>query len=206
MRGPATVIATMLVVAATGGAAGEERVPDRLLQPVAAVRPDQGLFNEAILLYSNVARRAHGRAPLRPDVGLSRAAAGHAANMVRLRTHDHDLPVRGQANLPQRLHRQSTEFRLAAENIAKDKLYRLLGRPISTRSEGCRFTYGDTGEVVPAHSYASLAKQVVARWLKSPRHRASLLSSKFRRVGAGVGVDPKGAACGDVYVVQDFAD
>lgn len=204
MRWSGWMAAAGLFLAAASAAA--EAVPDRLRQPIAVDRPDQALFGEAVLRYSNAARRAHGRPPLRADIGLSRAAAGHAANMARLRTHDHDLPVRGQANLSQRLHRQSTSFRLAAENIAMDKVYRLLGRPISTRSTGCRFTYGDTGEPVPPHTYASLAEQVVARWLKSPKHRASLLSPSYRRLGAGIGVDPSGPACGDFYLVQDFAD
>ncbi len=202
------VVAGILVSGAAAGAgdAGPGRVPERLGRPISVDRPDQALFDEAVRLYSNAARRAHGRAPLRADIGLSRAASGHAANMARLRTHSHELPVRGQAKLSQRLHRQSTGFRMAAENIAMDKVYRLLGRPISVKSDGCRFTYGDTGQPVPIHSYASLAEQVVARWLKSPKHRASLLSSSYRRIGAGIGVDPKGAACGDVYLVQDFAD
>lgn len=205
------VLATLLLSAAGAGGAGasgaaEERVPGRLQQPISVSRPDQALFNEAVLLYSNAVRRDHGRAPLRPDIGLSRAASGHAANMARLRTHSHELPVRGQAKLSQRLYRQSTAFTLAAENIAMDKVYRLLGRPISTKSAGCSFTYGDTGETVPIHTYSSLAREVVARWLKSPKHRASLLSSSYRRLGAGIGVDPKGPACGDVYLVQDFAD
>jgi uncharacterized protein YkwD len=116
------------------------------------------------------------------------------------------LAVRGQADLSQRMHRQSLDFRNAAENIAMDKVYRLLGRPISMASQGCRFTYDDTKQPVPIHTYASLAKQVVARWLASPGHRASLLSPAYRRLGAGLGVDPSGPACGDLYLVQDFAD
>ena len=43
-------------------------------------------------------------------------------------------------------------------------------------------------------------------WLASPKHRASLLSKGFQRLGAGLGVDPKGPACGDFYLVQNFAD
>ncbi|HET9070002.1 MAG TPA: CAP domain-containing protein, partial [Amaricoccus sp.] len=83
---------------------------------------------------------------------------------------------------------------------------RLLGRPISTVHRGCSFTYGDTREPVPRHTYASLAKATVARWLASPKHRASLLSGSFQRLGAGVAADPKGPACGDFYLVQTFAD
>ena len=59
---------------------------------------------------------------------------------------------------------------------------------------------------MPIHTYASLAEQVVARWLASPGHRASLLSRRFARIGAGVGVDPAAPACGDLYLVQTFAD
>jgi uncharacterized protein YkwD len=194
------------LAAGTAVAGGAERVPRHLEQPISVEAPDQTLFNEAVLIFSYAVRRQHGRAPLRPDPGLSRAASGHAANMARLRTHSHELKVRGQANLSQRMRRQSLDFRQAAENIAMDKLYRLLGRPISLKSQGCRFTYDDTKQPVPIHTYASLAEQVVARWLASPKHRESLLSPAYRRLGAGIGVDPAGPACGDLYLVQDFAD
>lgn len=191
---------------ATGGSAFAMDARARLNQPVAIEKPDQALFAAAVLFYSNEVRRQHGRAALRPDPGLTRAAADHARNMARLRTHSHVLPVRGQADLSQRMHRQSLEFRKAAENIAMDKIYRLLGRPIAMTHQGCNFTYGDTREPVPPHTYASLAEEVVARWMASPKHRASLLSAAFERLGAGVGVDPRGAACGDFYLVQNFAD
>jgi uncharacterized protein YkwD len=205
MRVPLRLLVMGLAMLAPAAVAADP-VPARLNQPIAIDGPDQTLFNEAVLIFSNAVRRAHGQAPLRADPGLSRAAAGHALNMARLRTHSHELPVRGQGKLAQRMHRQSLEFRQAAENIAKDKVYRLLGRPISMKSDGCRFTYDDTKQPVPIHTYASLAEQAVARWLASPKHRASLLSPTYRRLGAGVGVDPDGSACGDLYLVQDFAD
>ena len=207
MRRILFVLAGGLAIALAGagnGAAGS--LADRLHRPISLDRPDQTLFNEAVLHFSNAARRQHGRAPLSPDPSLSRAASTHAANMARLRTHSHVLKVRGQASLSQRMHGQSLKFRMAAENIAMDKVYRLLGRPISVGSEGCRFTYADTRQPVPIHTYASLAEQAVARWLASPKHRDSLLSPTYRRLGAGLGVDPHGAACGDLYLVQDFAD
>ena len=209
MRQLARLLALALALPLLGagaGLAGTDQLPRAFHQPISVERPDQALFNAAVLYYSNAVRAAHGRAPLRPDAGLSRAAAEHAINMARLRIHSHELPVRGQAKLAQRMHRQSLKFRQGAENIAKDKLFRLLGRPISMSSRGCQFTYADTRQAVPIHTYASLAEQVVARWLASPGHRASLLSRSYRRLGAGVGVDPHGPACGDLYLVQDFAD
>lgn len=205
MRGALRLLAAGFVFLAAGSAHGMD-VRARLNQPVALDRPDQALFAEAVLMFSNEVRRQNGRPALRADPALSRAAADHARNMARLRTHSHLLPVRGQHDLSQRMHRQSLKFRTAGENIAMDKVYRLLGRPISIAHDGCRFTYDDTKQPVPMHSYASLAEEVVARWLASPKHRASLLSKGFQRLGAGLGVDPKGPACGDFYLVQNFAD
>jgi uncharacterized protein YkwD len=204
VRRAVAVAATLCAAAAAQ--ADPARVPQRLHAPIAVSGPNQALFSEAVLIYSNAVRSQHGRAPLRLDPGLERAAAEHAMNMARLRTHSHELPVRGQRKLGQRIKRQSLTYRQAAENIAMDKVYRLLGRPISMSSRGCDFRYGDTMQPVPIHTYASLAEQVVSRWLASPKHRASLLSPTYRRLGAGVGVDPAGAACGDLYLVQDFAD
>ena len=205
MRSILYLFAVLLAILPIGHVQAMDRVPTRLNQPISE-RPDQRLFDEAVLHFSNLARRQHGRPPLAPDPRLAAAAAEHARNMARLRTHSHELPVRGQAKLKQRMARQSVSYRLAAENIAMDKVYRLLGRPISMSSRGCNFTYDDTRTPVPIHTYASLAEQVVARWLASPKHRASLLSPKFVRLGSGVGVDPGGPACGDLYLVQDFAD
>lgn len=201
--GRACAIALIATIAA--GAAGAQQLPNRMYQPISE-RLDQALFAEAVLIYSNAARRQAGRPPLALDPRLTQAAADHARNMAKLRTHAHVLPVRGQKDLKQRMKRNSVAFRAAAENIAMDKVYRLLSRPISMSSRGCNFVYGDTREPVPVHTYASLAQSVVNRWLASPKHRSSLLSSKFTRLGSGVGIDPGGPACGDLYLAQTFAD
>lgn len=203
------ILAVLIVLAAVAGpgrALDPGQVPSRLNQPISPAGIDPALFNEAVLLFSNAARRQHGRAPLTVDPALAQAATDHARNMARLRTHSHELPVRGQARLKQRMKRQSVSYRMAAENIAMDKVYRLLGRPIALKHQGCTFFYSDTNQAVPIHTYASLAHQAVSRWLASPKHRESLLSRRFVRLGSGAGVDPGGTACGDVYLVQNLAD
>lgn len=199
------LVALALLPAQTGSA-GEPRLPERFHRAIVDGPLDLALFDAAVTAYANAERRAHGRAALRSDPKLVRAAAGHAHNMAQLRTHAHRLPVAGEGRLVQRMDRNGVRFRTAAENIGMEKVLRLLGRPIATRSEGCRFTYADTGEPVPVHTYASLARSAVARWMASPGHRASLLSPAFRRIGSGVALDPRGSACGDVYLVQNFAD
>ena len=206
MRQALRALALLCVALAGTEAAAAEKVPSRLNQPISPDGIDQKLFDEAVLIYSNAARRGRGLAPLSRDAKLARVASDQARNMAKLRMHSHALPIKGQSGFKERLDRQSLSYRNAGENIAMNKVYRLVGRPISTKMSGCSFTYGDTNQPVPIHTYATLAQDVVAKWLSSPKHRASLLSPGFRRLGSGVGVDPKGVACGDVYLVQDFAD
>ena len=194
------------ILLAPAGLRASEALPSGWATPVAPGAPDPWLFAEAVRFFSNAARRTQGLAPLAEDPALTGAATAHARNMARLQTHSHVLPVPGQRTLRERLHREGVTFRRAGENIARDKIFQLLGRPISMDSEGCAFRYGDTGEPVPIHTYGSLAQQTVARWLASPKHRASLLSPRFHRIGSGLGVDPSGPACGDFYLVQTFAD
>jgi uncharacterized protein YkwD len=222
MRLPWALVAASLALAAcahtTGGAGGalaarsavsledDPTLPSRFHKPVSAAALDAGLFDEAVLVYVNRTRAAAGRPPLKLDGRLHRAAQGHAANMAHLRMHSHRLPVEGQGRLVHRMDRQGVRYRVAGENIAMEKLYRLAGRPISLRAEGCRFTYADTRETVPLHTYATLAQAAVARWMASPKHRESMLRKDFQRIGSGLGVDTAGPACGDVYLVQNFAD
>jgi uncharacterized protein YkwD len=61
--------------------------------------------------------------------------------------------------------------------------------------------YGQTlGENV-AYNYAS-AEKVTQSWLRSPGHRANILSASFRRIGIGCVID----AAGKYWWVQDFGD
>lgn len=194
------------VATAPAGATDPARLGKKFYEPINAGPFDLARFDEAVAVYSNAARREFGRPPLKRDAKLLRAAAAHAHNMAQLQTHSHRLPVAGEGRLVQRMDRNGVRYRTAGENIGMEKVLRLLGRPIAIRADGCAFTYADTGGSVPVHTYASLAQSAVARWMASPKHRASLLSTTFKRIGSSAALDPKGPACGDVYLVQDFAD
>ncbi len=185
--------------------AEDRRLPARFDAPITPGGPDAALFQEAVLYFVNAERRRNGRSPLEGDPRLARAAADHAANMARHRAMTHKLADPKVGKLSQRLATNGVTFRRAGENIGMEKTYRLLGRPISTRASGCAFTYADTGARVPAHSHASLADSAVARWMASSGHRRNILEARFRRMGAGAAIDPRGAACGDVYLAQTFA-
>jgi uncharacterized protein YkwD len=62
-----------------------------------------------------------------------------------------------------------------------------------------RSPYGETIALVVG-SEAALAKQVVRMWIDSPQHRAILLSSRVRHVGAG-----RADGRGGWYVTADFS-
>lgn len=187
-----------------GAALAAEGLPARFDRPISPGGPDAVLFQEAVLFYVNAARRQAGRPALAGDARLRAVAVGHAGKMAAQRDMSHRLKE-PRPRLADRLADRGVRFRAAAENIAMDKTYRLLGRPIAAGARGCAFTYADTGAPVPVHTNASLAAAVVARWLASPGHRANILDPRFRRMGAGAAIDPLGPACGDVYLAQAFA-
>lgn len=203
-----TIGAATIAAGLAGGPAAAmdpSRLGGKFHEPITVGAFDLARFDEAVTVYANVARRDNGSPPLKRDAKLLRAAAGHAHNMAQLQTHSHRLPVAGEGRLVQRMDRNGVRYRTAAENIGMEKVLRLLGRPIAMKAQGCAFTYADSGAPVPVHTYASLAQSAVARWMASPKHRASLLSPAFARIGTSAAIDPKGPACGDVYLVQNFA-
>lgn len=199
------MVAVALVSGTPQTLADGSKLPERFNRPISSEGLDLKLFDEAVTIYANAARKQYGKPPLKSDPALARAAAAHAHNMAKLRTHSHRLPIAGEGRLVQRMARNAVKYRTAGENIGMEKVFRLTGRPISTRASGCSFTYADTGTTVPVHTYATLAEAAVARWMASPKHRASLLSSAFKRIGNSAAIDPQGPACGDVYLVQNFA-
>lgn len=199
-------IAALLIALGAAAQAAAEPLPARFDAPVAPRGPDPRLFDEAVLILVNRERLRAGLKPLAIDRGLSRVSARQAGNMAAARRMAHRLSDAKEARLVGRLDAERVRYRRAGENIAMDKVYRLLGRPISARVKGCAFTYADTRAPVPVHSHGSLAQSVVARWMASPGHRANILAPQFRRTGAGAALDLGGPACGDVYLAQAFAD
>lgn len=170
-------------------------------------RLDQTRLSYAVVHFMNIERCRRGLSPLSPDKVLQSTAAGHSRAMASRKFFGHKSPVAGKRTLRERLKSASVKFRTAAENIAQRNLYRTSGRSILIpASSDCNLRYADTREPVPRHSYRSLAKTTVAAWMASAGHKRNILNRKFKRVGTGFGVDAGGAACGTVYLTQNFTD
>jgi uncharacterized protein YkwD len=173
---------------------------------ISAGNPDQAVFSATVAYYMNAERCRRGLQPLGADGALLTMAAGHSRNMARDERFSHQSGRSGWQTLSQRLRSAGVRASTAGENIAMEKLYAVLGRPISIKGSGncATLTYAD-GQPVPAHSYKSMARQVVARLMASSKHRANILNPRFERGAAGLAVDAGGTMCGDVYVTQTFA-
>ncbi len=165
---------------------------------------DQNLFNSAVLYYTNVVRCQRGLPPIASTQDVFRAALIQATNMTRTRTYDHTVNVRGARTLRDRMRTQTRNFRAAGENIAKNYVYILNGRPYIP-AENCAFRYLDTRQPVPVHTYRNLAQELVAAWEASPEHLANIVNRRYTRMGAAFGIDAQGQLCGEVYAAQVFA-
>lgn len=202
------VLASIIFSMPTQGyACSINALSNRHKQPISTSRPNNRLFNEAVLHYINRERCRNNRVPFKSDSRLVTMAAGHSSGMARTSTFSHHIARSGYETMARRLKRSGLRFNAAAENIARNYVYVLSGRPISAKSAGpCKFYYSGSGQQVPKHSYQSLAREVVSQWMNSSGHRRNIMDRRFSRTGAAFGVDPSGRVCGEVYLTQNFAN
>ncbi len=191
---------------AVAGSGCEGTLPAAASRAIDTKRPDMALFSAAVRYYSNIERCKRGLAPLAADPQLLSAALGQSLFMARTDTMTHTSTQRGMRTLQERMRTARVSMRTAAENIAQNFVFAIGGRSISTVTHGaCGFTYADTGQPVPAHSYASLAQEQVAGWMASPAHRKNLMNRRFNRMEAALAYTPDEATCGRIYMAQNFA-
>jgi uncharacterized protein YkwD len=122
----------------------------------------------------NRERRAHGLSALRGDSKLARAAAGHAHDMVAHRYFAHDS--RSGASFSTRIKRtgwtRSRRSWTVGENIG----------------------WGGGSRSTPA--------SMVRAWMKSPGHRANILSRSFRLIGIGIANGAPTGGSGATYATD----
>lgn len=165
---------------------------------------NQNLFNRAVLYYTNKIRCRRGLPLFESTRDVLGAANTQARNMTRTRTYSHNLNVAGARDLRERMRAQTRNFRSAGENIAKNFVYVLNGRPYIP-AENCAFRYLANRQPVPIHTYRSLAQELVKSWETSRDHLTNIINRRYTRMGAAFGIDRRGQLCGEVYASQVFA-
>ncbi len=193
------------LLAGTADACSRAGVPgaDAAIRPEARI--DQRLVDAAIRAELNYRRCEAGLPPLTEAGGLRKVAGQHAKWMAGARKLSHRSGTPGQATTLARIKASGVNFRAGSENIGQIARFQIDGRRFRIAGTGACGFFGGNGQVIPPHSYASLARTVVAYWMASSAHRRNILDRKVSRVGSGVGFDARGPYCGNYYVSQNFA-
>lgn len=160
----------------------------------------------AVMLLTNQARCANGLEPLVGSPALRQAAYLHSGDMAREDFFSHDSPVQGRETLGRRMAQVGMDNRFGAENIidARYMAYQS-GRKFQIVDQAsCRFAYED-GTPIPAQTYASLAAELVQRWMDSPGHRANILNKGMREHGFAAVPSKSTSLCGGILATQVFA-
>jgi uncharacterized protein YkwD len=121
---------------------------------------------------ANAARSNDSLDKLTLDRTLCKVALGHAENMARQEKMDHVLDGKGVAK---RTIEGGYDYRVVGENLAKAS--------------------GDKDAPAPSPA------EIHEHWMKSEKHRANLMSPKFKQIGLAVVKSEKGT----YYYCQVFA-
>lgn len=166
---------------------------------------NQALLDRAIVSHVNIERCRRGLSALKTSAGLRKQAAGHSAWMARKQKLTHKATGSTRRSLKDRLKASGLKFRTGAENIGMVHLYGIDGRHFLIKSaQNCQFATRD-GRAIPRHTYDSLARLVVKKWMESPGHRKNILKRGLRYSGIGGGVQTKSDYCGSVFLTHIFA-
>ena len=174
---------------------------DTMINP--AGRIDQALADAAIRAEVNYYRCKAGRSALGPSSGLAKVAATHAKWMAKALSVSHRSQVAGQSTLKARMSTSGVRYKVAAENIGMVHRFAIEGAGFKIKGS-CQFETNG-GQKIGAHSYRSLAKQIVAYWMGSKEHKANILRSGTKVTGSGVSFAANTQYCGQFYVSQGFA-
>jgi len=203
MKRQMTKLGALLLGALLLGASAAEAGCTRATVPganaqVPAGRINQSLLDAAILSEVNYERCRKGLRALKPEPRLTKTAAGHSNWMARAARLSH----KGSNTLTQRLKRSGVKFRTGAENIGMVHYYQI-DRIVFLTKGTCQFTTR-SGQPLPPHSYASLARAAVGNWMNSSKHRANILNRQVKFMGSGAGFNGRAQYCGQVYLTQNF--
>ncbi|MFK7942478.1 MAG: CAP domain-containing protein [Paracoccaceae bacterium] len=171
-----------------------------------AGRHDPVRLDRAILHEVNLARCDRGVAPLVAERSLRHASELHNRDMIRLDFFGHQSPVQERAEVSDRLRLVGVQFRMAAENLLEARFMAYQsGRQYQVIDPvRCEFAYAD-GTPIRRHTYASMGREAVTRWLDSPGHRRNLLNPDLTRHGAALVANKDKSLCGGAYITQVFS-
>jgi uncharacterized protein YkwD len=197
------VVGVVIAIAATTASACTRDYPAGADEMVPA-RVDQQLLDAVVRAEVNYERCRAGLRPLgAAQSALVDVAAAHSRWMARSGQLSHRSGVAGKSSLTERIRAANVEARKGAENIGMVHRYRIDGQHFRILDgASCAFA-SRSGERLPAHSYASLARHAVGLWMGSAGHRRNILDPGVTRVSTAAAFGD-GQYCGQFWRTQNF--
>lgn len=175
---PAVLLVALVALLSLGPAAAQAATPCA----DAAADPTAGngkAIRRATLCLLNRERARHGLKPLRSNGRLRTAALRHSGHMARAKFFEHTTPAG-----------TSMTARVRRAGYLKGSRSWALGENIA---------WGTGALATP--------RQIVRAWMRSPGHRANILTGRFREIGIGVASAAPvriGASAGGATYTTDF--
>lgn len=156
-------------------------------------KPDIALLNAAIFFATNEARVKKKMEPLRYEAVLEKAAEFHSDEMREKRFFNHVNKSDKDNRTPeQRISNKGGEFDATGENILEMPPYKTGTNgeyDVSKNADGTFAFLGMNGKPLKLLSYGDFARAAVKLWMKSPDHKANILSKNFTHLGCGVSIE-----------------
>jgi uncharacterized protein YkwD len=174
-------------------------------QNIAPLNLDQDLFEATFLLETNFHRCMADLPGLAQSNMLGDVALGHTRWMAGASILAHESLKPGNTTLKDRLGENVTALNRATENVGRIGRFQAVhGERFEILSlEQCRFRRL-SGQIIPPHTFATLARHLAQALLNSPGHRENMLDPLVDAHGAAIAFDPTGPFCGNLFITQNF--
>lgn len=147
---------------------------------------DIARLNAAIFYVTNEIRAKHRLNTLEYSPELEKIAVMHSCDMVSKNFFSHTNPYDSKKETPNdRAKLTGITNPYIAENIAEDfGLQYVSGSNVYIVDKG-KFSYKPEGNLIPPHTYLSMAESLLKKWMNSPEHRKNILSENAIQMGCG---------------------
>lgn len=156
--------------------------------------PDVELLNAAIFFAANEMRVKRGLTLFVHDAALERAAVFHSNEMRTKRFFNHlNKGDRENRTPDQRINNNGGSYNVVGENILEMPPYKTGPKgeyDVEKQADGSYlFLQVKSGKPLKVMTYGDFARAAVKLWMRSPEHKANIMSKEFTHLGCGVGIE-----------------
>lgn len=155
---------------------------------------DVELLNAAVFFAANEMRIKRGLTPFLHDANLERAAVFHSNEMRTKRFFNHvNKADRDNRTPDQRIANNGGDFNTVGENILEMPPYKTGPKgeyDVEKLDNGTyAFLQVRSGKPLKIMTYGDFARMAVKLWMRSPEHKANIMSKEFTHLGCGTSIE-----------------